>query len=314
MKRKIIQIADSTQLVSLPRKWAVEHGLKKGDEVDVKEEGNRIIVSSGERNAEYTETEIQIDGLDKDSLIFLLRGLYIRGYDQIRFRFDNPLIEHHRFNKKVTISSVIHKEVGICQGLDIIQESRNQFVIKNISVSSIKEFDNILRRVFLLLIDAAKDLHLGAKEGDFVLLESMQDKHDNITRLINYNLKTLNTIGYVEHKNNQVLFSILFSLDLVIDILKNVSREIIENKLKIEPRALDIMAKVVESIQLYYNLFYNFSFSKASSFVKAKQDVLDIIKKQIKNLSKEDVRIVVMVESALEVLRDLYSARMAMEY
>ena len=47
MKRKVIQIAESTQLVSLPRKWALKYGVKKGDEVDVLEEGNKIVVSTG---------------------------------------------------------------------------------------------------------------------------------------------------------------------------------------------------------------------------------------------------------------------------
>ena len=30
MKRKVIQIANSTQLISLPRKWVLDHNIKKG--------------------------------------------------------------------------------------------------------------------------------------------------------------------------------------------------------------------------------------------------------------------------------------------
>ena len=29
MKRKVIQIANSTQLISLPRKWTIKYGIKK---------------------------------------------------------------------------------------------------------------------------------------------------------------------------------------------------------------------------------------------------------------------------------------------
>ena len=32
VQRKVIQIAESTQLISLPRKWAVKHNIKKGDD------------------------------------------------------------------------------------------------------------------------------------------------------------------------------------------------------------------------------------------------------------------------------------------
>ena len=33
MKRRVIQIGNSTQLISLPRKWAQQFGVKKGDEI-----------------------------------------------------------------------------------------------------------------------------------------------------------------------------------------------------------------------------------------------------------------------------------------
>ena len=46
MKRKVIQIANSTQLISLPRKWSLQFGIKKGDELEVEEKGSQIIVST----------------------------------------------------------------------------------------------------------------------------------------------------------------------------------------------------------------------------------------------------------------------------
>ncbi len=313
MKRKVIQIANSTQLISLPRKWAVQYGIKKGDELDVEEQGSKILISTEEKS-KHSEIEVKVDGLDKDSLIFLLRGLFIRGYDQIKFMFDKPHVFHHRLNKEVTISSVIHKEVAICPGLDIIQERGNFFVLKNISVSSIKEFDTILKRIFLLLMDTAHDLYLGAKNKDYVLLETFQDKHDNITRLINYNLKTLNTIGYSDHKNTIALFNVLSALDIAIDNLKNAARHILKVKMKPGTKAVNILNQIQESIRLHYKLYYNFSTENAEKFVSSRQEILDSINKQIKDLSKQEIVIIVMVEQVLEILRDLYASRMGMEY
>ena len=62
MKRKVIQIAGSTQLVSLPRKWAKEHNVRKGDEVDVQENGNTVIVTVGNLNM-VEKAEIDITNL-----------------------------------------------------------------------------------------------------------------------------------------------------------------------------------------------------------------------------------------------------------
>ena len=53
MKRKVIQIADSTQLVSLPRKWTIKNGIKKGDELEIVEKGPKLIVhASGSEESE----------------------------------------------------------------------------------------------------------------------------------------------------------------------------------------------------------------------------------------------------------------------
>ena len=314
MKRKVIQIANSTQLISLPRKWAQKYNIKKGDELDVTDKGNKLLIAIEEPTTKLSTVEVKIDGLDKDSLIFLLRGLYIRGYDQIKFTFENPYIYYHRLNKKVTLSSIIHKEVGICQGLDIIQERKDFILMKNISASSIKEFDSLLRRIFLLVIDTANDLHIAAKNRDCALLETFQDKHDTITRLINYNLKTLNTIGYSDYKNTALLFNILSSLDIVTDILKNAARDIIEAKMKLGQTALKILNRIHESIKLHYELFYNFSFDKAEKFIESRNEISYTIKKQTNDLSKNDIKVLVMIQQVLEVLRDVYSSRMAMQY
>ena len=41
MRRKVIQIAGSTQLISLPRKWAIRQGIEKGEELNIDEQGNK---------------------------------------------------------------------------------------------------------------------------------------------------------------------------------------------------------------------------------------------------------------------------------
>ena len=110
------------------------------------------------------------------------------------------------------------------------------------------------------------------------------------------------------------MFNILSSLDTVIDILKHAARDIVELKIKLGPKAVNILKKVLESIKLHYDLFYNFSFEKTENFIELRNEVIDSIKKQSKKLSNDDVRILVMVEHILEVLRNTYSSKMAMQY
>jgi len=46
MKRKIIQLAGKTMVVSLPAEWIRKFKVNKGDEVELKEEGKRIIINT----------------------------------------------------------------------------------------------------------------------------------------------------------------------------------------------------------------------------------------------------------------------------
>lgn len=314
MKRRVIQIADSTQLVSLPRKWALQHAIKKGDELDITEEGNRLTISLQGEGEKEEKVELNITDLDKDSIIFLIRGLYIRGYDEIKLIFDKPTTKHHRVGKDVRFSWVVHNETTRSTGLEIIQEKPNFIVLKRIAESSMREFDSILRRVFLLMIDAAKDLYEGVKERDFELVKSLEEKHDNITKFVFYNLRLLNTVSYINYKDTPFLFHIISSLDVVIDILRNAARDIADNQIKPSKEGAAILGEIYKSIQLYYDLYYNFNFKKCEEFSHMRDKVFNSIKNFRKKLTKEDIFILTATEACLETLRDLYSARISIEY
>ena len=58
MGRKVIQIADSTQLISIPRAWGRKYNIKKGDELEVVEKDNMLEIST---KREDQEMEITLD-------------------------------------------------------------------------------------------------------------------------------------------------------------------------------------------------------------------------------------------------------------
>lgn len=314
MRRKVIQIADSTQLISLPRKWAQHYGIKKGDELEIEEQGSNILVKKSGEPDKPMSIEVDVTNLDKDTLIFLYRGLYVRGYDEIKFIFNKPLMPHYKSGEKVKVISVIHGELSRSTGLEIMQERENFCVLKRISSYSIKEFDSVLKRAFLLLIDAAEDLYEGLKNRDFNLIATLEEKHSTITKLILYDLRILNTIGYREYENSFLLFHIVASLDLIIDILKNAARDMIEIKIKPTKECIEIVNMIKEAFKIYYDLYYNFTLEKAQKFSYERDKTLHMIKKHSKNLSKDDVRITVALQQCMEIFRNIYSTRIGMEY
>ena len=74
----------------------------------------------------------------------------------------------------------------------MIEQKNDYCIIKDISGTSFKDFDNILRKIFLLIIDALNDMVLGIKNYDNVLLDEIEDKHDTITKFVSHCLRLLN--------------------------------------------------------------------------------------------------------------------------
>ena len=73
MQRKVIQIADSTQLVSIPRQWGRKYNIKKGDELEVTEKDNTLEISTKKINQE-SEITLDVTGIDRTSLIYAVRS------------------------------------------------------------------------------------------------------------------------------------------------------------------------------------------------------------------------------------------------
>ena len=82
IKRRVIQIANSTQLISLPRKWSLKYGVKKGDELEIEENGSKLTVST-EKVFQVEKIELSIDDLDP-MILRSVTALYKRGVDEIK--------------------------------------------------------------------------------------------------------------------------------------------------------------------------------------------------------------------------------------
>src|SRR3989338_6152045 len=154
--RKLISFGKSSFILSLPKGWVEKSNLKKGDSLAVDEKGKDLVISPGSGSEEKSEeVEVDITNLDRSSLIYVIRALYRRGFDTIKLIFNSPVCIHYRTGKEKKVISVIHEEVNRLSGMEIIQQKENFCIIKNISEPTIKEFDALLRRIFLLLMDAS---------------------------------------------------------------------------------------------------------------------------------------------------------------
>ena len=313
IKRRVIQIANSTQLISLPRKWALKYNIQKGDELEVEENGSEIWIKT-EKGVGFQKIEVDISGLDRTSILYYIQSLYRIGYDEIIIKFDDPYTIYLRTNEKKKVISVIHEVVGRLTGFEIVQQKENFCLIKDISEASAKEFDTALRRVFLLLMDVNKDLFDGVKNDNKTLVETIDEKHDSVMKFVSFCLRILNKKGYEKPRKTVIIYHIIANLDKIMDVIKYSARYILDNNITLKKESKIFLEQIHSSINMYYEFFYKFDIKNMRNMYENRDRIIKLIGKNVRKLPSQDIAYLYTLASMLELITDITDSRISLEY
>lgn len=312
MKRKVSQIGPSTLMVSLPSKWVKQNNIHKGDEVEV-EVGEKELRIGVDNRPTWSKVEIDITGLDRTSIAFRIRSCYRIGYDEIHVHYKNEIVPHFRINERVNTLSVIHFEVGRLVGLEVVQQEKGFVMIKDYSSNSIDDFDNSLRRIFLMINSLSKDFIQALSTYDSALLESFERKHDTITKFVSYSLRLLNKRVYHGAHEMAILYHIVDSLDSIVDVYKYAARELLRLKRKsFNQHTKQVARDISDQICSFYELFYNYNNLTAAKLNENRDAIKTKIKQSLSQLPPYEIFLVTRLESILEIIWDLMLATMSL--
>ncbi len=171
--RRLVQHGPATLMVSLPAKWLKKNDLAKGDEINVEEKGNELLLK-GSANKTKKQIEIKITSDTESSIRAILTNLYRLSYEKITLNYaDDGIL---KVIEKETKSSLI--------GFEIIKRSKGSCIIENILEHSKDQFDNIQSKLFLnidYLFLAINGFSEG-KKTEFESTESQIQSFDNFCR------------------------------------------------------------------------------------------------------------------------------------
>jgi len=159
--RKLIKFGNSSYIVSLPQKWIQKHNLKKGDIIYLDENADsELMLNSKDKRMEKNANKkitINVDGKDADDINRELISAYINNYSDITF--SGTELEQ----KKDTITKIIDFKVGI----EIIDQSKNSLVVKDLLDFEVISVKNIARRMDNILRSMFEELKNGLSENIF---------------------------------------------------------------------------------------------------------------------------------------------------
>ena len=197
MKRKVIKQGNNTLTVTLPRKWTSKYHLNAGDEVEVEEKGRNLSIGT-KKSLEEGKISLKVGGPEK-LIALMISTAYKKGFDQVRVEFEDA--DAFKIIKKEVESELL--------GYEIIEQGKGYCIVKDIAENLAKEFDTMLKKVFLSLIEMSDESLSKIKSGDYdleeiTLIEKANNKYTNFCKRI------LNKEGYAEYHSSNFIYCIVW--------------------------------------------------------------------------------------------------------
>jgi phosphate uptake regulator len=259
-----VQHGSSSLTLTLPIKWAEKFHLKKGDDLDVEEHGTSLIVTT---KSESSETKKIISGNE----VFTkndLSHLYQLGYDELEIELRKNTLEE------------IKERLPNCMGFEIVDQKNNKIYIKSIASTLESEFDNLLRKAFLVTDEMGKEMlvNIEAKKFDNLKetknLESLNNKYTDICTRI------LNKRGYKNEKRTMQMYEIVKNIERIADELRDLCDILMKDK-KINKRLLNSVKESILYFNLFYTMFYKYSPELKDKIYSGKKTIATKLKKEL---------------------------------
>ena len=277
MKRKVIQLAGKTLVVTLPTEWARKYNVKKGDEIDVDEIKNKLVIGS---EKELGKEKISLDVSGLSPMIYRILGaVYKAGYDEVEVRYESEkdLEEIEEVSKREFI------------GFEIVKKGKNSLVIKSVSEINYKEFDNVLRRTFLLILEIAEDGLKAIKNSDKKMLLKLIELDKEVNKYADFCRRILNKKGYASFVKTPTIYFIVEELEKVSDAYRDLCKASTEIDKKIDKDIEAVFNDVNVFFREFYELFYKFDMNGLAEHGKKRNALNKNIKNLMKTTSKEEL-------------------------
>jgi phosphate uptake regulator len=176
--RKVQKTGGSSYIVSLPKAWIDKHGVQKNDTLGIlsQPDGNLLITPQLDTEKILKTKEIDVDGIEDGNFLFrILIGAYIMGFSRIELKSSRKFEPH--------IRDCITNFTQIAIGPEIVEESNNYILIKDLVNPKEMPFEKTIRRMYILVQSMHEDAIKALKTGDKNLAEEVVKRDDDVDRL-----------------------------------------------------------------------------------------------------------------------------------
>lgn len=248
--RRLQFTGKSSYIVSLPKQWVVDLGLKQGDQITITREGKsalKILPAKDQAKVMHGEEsvlEIERDD-DNATIVRKLVSLYFLGYKTIQIK---PKADRLQPGQRNAIKSAVK---GMLMGAEIISDSVDGITIQVLVNLLELSVDGAFKRMLHIAKSMLKDALLAVREGNADLAREVIDSDDEVDRFGFYIIRQLKIAIQNEHMLKDMGFEnprqclgyriIVKNIERTGDHAALIAKDLLEFK---KPVRSDIMEKI----------------------------------------------------------------------
>ncbi len=243
MEKRIIALGPKSRksfMVTLPIDWVKEHKLEIKRVIEMNLVGETIILSQIKNDPERIVLDASIVTY---SLGRIIQIWYKKGIDEIKIMNITP----REMNK---MNTLIEQR---CMGFALISQDKDHCIIKDITKESTEDFNTLLRRVFLIILQMTE-------EED---KENIENLDKNLNKITAYCHRLLIKKGYHEFQNIIYYARLCSELEHFGDSYKRQ----FERKKRMTKEEISLIKDL-------YALFYKFKVESADQIQKRIHDLM----------------------------------------
>ncbi len=296
MKRKLVKQGLRALTITLPASWVESHQLKPGDEIDLIEADKSLVISTKEKHI-IKDIIVDVSGLLPRMADRFIARAYQKGYDKIIVNFDDP-----------DLMLAIKNKIPELMGFELLNIGKDSLEVQIISAELNLDFDTMLRRAFLILLDMGATCHDAWKKGDKKALENIFYQDFDVNKFAYFCLRTLNKSSKMMTFGSSILYYLIEELEDLGDEFKAIGTILAKNKP--DKDVLDIIAKLNELFRISYEFFYDPKKDKAVRAFKMNQEIKSLIDSIVDKKNKDMIKVLIGLELSNRIVYHLTTMRL----
>lgn len=260
--RKIQFTGRASYIISLPKRWILQKGLRRGDQMAIRLQEDSFVLTPHITRTEVNPKEVAImvfKANDPPTIVRKMISLYLVGYEIVHIKSkEGPLTAAQLSAIKDTVHNTFI-------GTEIISESAEEITFQILSGLNRFSVEHALRRIVSITSYMGKELALALKNRDEEKAKNIISFDDEIDRFSFYIIRQLKSSIHDERlvknmglkKQKECLGCRLETknVEWIADSLVNIANHLLN--LRTQKINNLILQKISELIKLLINLFEN---------------------------------------------------------